>query len=71
MDAPRTDISVVKNPSKLEFSLAYAYLYGYAKKILALAVINIQASLIFLARFFVSLCEIAKIGYETRITSNI
>ena len=33
----------------------FSYLYGYAMKILALAVKNIQASLIFLARLFVSL----------------
>ena len=46
---------VAKISNKFDFSLAYSYLYGYAKKILSLAAINIQASLIFLARLFVSL----------------
>jgi len=39
----------------LFFSLVCSYLYGFAKKILSLALKNIQASLIFLARLFVSL----------------
>ena len=37
------------------FSFAFSCLNGFDKKILALAVKNIQASLIFLARLFVSL----------------
>ena len=46
---------VAKSSSKLDFSLANSYLYDFVKKILSLAAINIQASLIFLARLFVSL----------------
>lgn len=36
-------------------SLVYPYLYDFVKKILSLALKNIQASLIFLARLSVSL----------------
>ena len=46
---------VAKSSSELDFSLAYSYLYGFAMKILALAVINIEVNFIFLTRLFVSL----------------
>jgi len=46
-------VKIIKETSY--FSLVYSYLYGFAKKILSLAVKNIQASLIFLDRLFVSL----------------
>lgn len=51
----KTLMLVAKSSSKLDFSLAYSYLYGCAKKILSFAVKNIEASFIFLAHFFVSL----------------